>query len=365
VGFVSGTILATIDSQRNEHCSRGNKQMKRLSLMLAACMMFVGVLSGCGGSESDSGSSNKLVIYSPNSEEIIKTIIPMFEKKTGITVELVTAGTGEIVKRLQSEKKNPYADVMFGGSMAGYREHADLYEPYVSPEDANLIEGHRNKTGFATPFVSDGSVLLVNKNLIGDIKIEGYEDLLNPKLKGKIASADPASSSSAFAQLTNMLKAMGGDYENQKGWDYVSKLIENLDGKIASGSGAVHKSVADGEYIVGLTYEDPSNTYVRNGAPVEVVYPKEGAVFLDAASAIIKDAPHMENAKKFIDFILSKEAQDAFGTQLTNRPLRKDTQLGDYMTPLDKINMIDEDTDYVSAHKSEIVERYISVFTSK
>lgn len=338
--------------------------MKKLSILLLTCVLIIGVLSGCASSDSDSGASNKLVIYSPNSEEIIKTIIPMFEKQTGITVELVTAGTGEIIKRLQSEKQNPYADVMFGGSMAGFRENEALYEPYVSPEDKNLMEGHRNTSGFATPYISDGSVLLVNKNLIGDIKIEGYADLLNPQLKGKIASADPASSSSAFAQLTNMLKAMGGDYENEQGWNYVGQLIENLDGKIASGSGAVHKSVADGEYVVGLTYEDPSSTYVKNGAPVEIVYPKEGAVFLDAGSAIIKDAPHMDNAKKFIDFILSQEAQDAFGTQLTNRPLRQDTKLGDHMKPYEEIHMIDEDTDYVSEHKSEIVERYVDLFTS-
>ncbi|MED5020092.1 ABC transporter substrate-binding protein [Paenibacillus chibensis] len=338
--------------------------MKKMSMLLVACMLVLGALSGCGNSESSKEKENKLVVYSPNSEEIIKTIIPMFEKQTGITVELVTAGTGEIIKRLQSEKQNPYADVMFGGSMAGYRENKALYEPYVSPNDQDLIEGHRNTTGFATPYISDGSVLLVNKNLVGDIKIEGYADLLNPKLKGKIASADPASSSSAFAQLTNMLKAMGGDYESEQGWSYVSELVKNLDGKIASGSGAVHKSVADGEYVVGLTYEDPASTYVRNGAPVEVVYPKEGAVFLDAASGIVKGAPHMDNAKKFIDFILSQEAQDAFGTQLTNRPLRKDAKLGDYMTPYSKINMIDEDTDYVSEHKSKIVEKYTDVFTS-
>ncbi|TCZ76293.1 extracellular solute-binding protein [Paenibacillus albiflavus] len=339
--------------------------MKKLSSLLLACTLFVGALSGCGNGDSDGASSNKLVVYSPNSEEIIKTIIPMFEKETGITVELVTAGTGEIIKRLQSEKKNPYADVMFGGSMAGYLEHEDLYEPYVSPNDEFLIEGHRNKSGFATPYISDGSVLLVNKNLIGDIKIDSYADLLNPALKGKIASADPASSSSAFAQLTNMLKAMGGDYESEAGWNYVSDLIKNLDGKVASGSGAVHKSVADGEYVVGLTYEDPSSTYVRNGAPVEVVYPKEGAVFLDAASGIIKDAPHMDNAKKFIDFILSQEAQDAFGTQLTNRPLRQDTKLGDYMTPYDQFKMIDEDTSYVSKNKAKIIEKYTEVYTSK
>jgi len=337
--------------------------MKRLSILLLAFTMLAGVLSACGGG-SKSSKENKLVVYSPNSEEIVKTIIPMFEKQTGITVELVTAGTGEIIKRIQSEKSNPYADVMFGGSMAGYLANEDLYEPYVSPNDEFLLEGHRNRGGFATAYISDGSVLLVNTNLVGDIKIDSYADLLNPKLKGKIASADPASSSSAFAQLTNILKAMGGDYENEAGWNYVGDLIKNLDGKIASGSGAVHKSVADGEYVVGLTYEDPASTYVRNGAPVKVVYPKEGAVFLDAGSGIIKGAPHLENAKKFIDFILTKEAQDAFGSQLTNRPLRKDAQLGDYMTPYSEINMIDEDTQYVSENKSKIVEKYTDLFAS-
>lgn len=337
--------------------------MKRLAALMLVSALIAGTLSACGGG-SKSSQENKLVVYSPNSEEIIKTIIPMFEKQTGITVELVTAGTGEIVKRIQSEKANPYADVMFGGSMAGYRENKDLFEPYVSPNDEFLVEGHRNTTGFVTPYIADGSVLLVNTNLIGDIKIESYADLLNPELKGKIASADPASSSSAFAQLTNMLKAMGGDYESEEGWNYVAELIKNLDGKIASGSGAVHKSVADGEYVVGLTYEDPASTYVRNGAPVKVVYPTEGAVFLDAGSAIIKGAPRMDNAKKFIDFILSKEAQDAFGSQLTNRPLRQDAQLGDYMTPYSEINLLDEDTDYVSANKSRIIEQYTDLFTS-
>lgn len=341
---------------------------KAISLVVALTLSML-TFTGCGGSTStnannDSKDSKKLVVYSPNSEAMINTIIPMFEKETGIKVELVSAGTGELLKRLQSEKDKPYADVMFGGSRSQFVQHPDLFEKYVSPNDKDLMEGHRNTTGYITSYVADGSVLLVNKNLVGDIKIEGYEDLLNPALKGKIAGADPASSSSAFAQLTNMLLAMGGDYTSQKGWDYVKKLTENMNGKVASGSGAAHKSVADGEYVVALTYEDPSATYVKNGAPVKIVYPKEGTVFLDASSAIVKGAKNMDNAKKFIDFIISKNAQDAFGSQLTNRPLRKEVQLGSYMTPMNKIHLINEDTDYVDKHKSEIVKKYTEIFTS-
>jgi len=340
---------------------------KRLNVLVIVTIM-VAVLAACGGGNSkgdESGApSKKLVVYTPNSEAMLNALIPAFEKQTGISVELVSAGSGELIKRIQSEKTNPYADVMFGGAYALFNDNADLFEKYVSPNDKDLIEGHRNTTGIMTPYVSDGSVLLVNTKLAGDIAINGYEDLLNPQLKGKIAMADPANSSSAFAQLTNMLKAMGGDYNSDAGWDYVSKLLKNLDGKIAGGSSKAHKSVADGEYVVALTYEDPAVSYVKDGAPVKVVYPKEGAVFLDAVAGIVKGAKNTDNAKKFIDFIISKEGQDALGRETTNRPLRSDAIIGDFMTPVDKIKVIAEDVPYVAENKSTIIERYNELFTS-
>ncbi|WP_413230994.1 extracellular solute-binding protein [Paenibacillus apii] len=336
----------------------------KLSVILT---LLAGVLAACGnsGSEGNEASgSNKLVVYTPNSESMINALVPLFEKQTGITVELVSAGSGELIKRIQSEKDNPYADVMFGGAFDLFNANADLFEKYVSPNDQYLLEGHRNTTGIMTSYVSDGSVMLVNTNLAGDIQINSYEDLLNPALKGKIAMADAANSSSAFHQLTNMLKAKGNDYTSDAGWNYVGELIKNLDGKIAGSSSKAHKSVADGEYIVALTYEDPSASYVRDGAPVRVVYPSEGTVFLDGVAGIVKGAKHEENAKKFIDFLISKEAQDALGTETTNRPLRADAQLGSYMTPMDQIKVIEEDITYVSDHKKEIIEKYTELFTS-
>lgn len=53
-------------------------------MLLFACMLVVGALSGCGNSESDTAAANKLVVYSPNSEEIIKTIIPCSRRKQGL-----------------------------------------------------------------------------------------------------------------------------------------------------------------------------------------------------------------------------------------------------------------------------------------
>lgn len=334
---------------------------KIIKTLVAFCAMIT--LVACNASEKTSTQQKTLVVYSPNSEGLINAIVPLFEQKHNVKVELIQAGTGQLIKRLQSEKSAPYADVMFGGSFATIKDNKELFLEYKSVNDANVIDAYKNKTGFITPYALDGSVLLVNKNLIGDIKIDSYADLLNPKLKGKIASADPSNSSSAFAQLTNMLLAMGG-YENDAAWKYVKDLYTNIDGKLKSGSSAVYKSVADGEMVVGLTYEDPAVKLMNDNAPVQVVYPKEGAVYLPAASAVVKGAKNEELAKKFIDLLLSKEVQDALGSSTTNRPVLKDAKISNKMTPFEKINVIEEDMDYVHANKAKLVEKYKNIYIS-
>lgn len=339
---------------------------KKLPILILVVVLAVVVVIRFSSSPSTSQSGKgggKLVVYSPNSEGLMNATIPLFEEKYGVDVEVIQAGTGELLKRIRSEKERPYADVMFGGSWSLAYDNRDLWEPYVSKNNGNVLDAYKNTVGFITSNVLDGSCLIVNTDLIGDIKIEGYADLLNPKLKGKIATADPANSSSAFAQLTNMLLAMGG-YESDEAWQYVRDLFANIDGKISGSSSGVYKGVADGENVVGLSYEDPCAQLVRDGAPVKVVYPKEGAVYLPASATIIKGANNMDNAKLFIDFIISEEVQNIWGTTLTNRPVIKNAKTSDFMTPMSEIYVIEEDIPYVSSHKQEIVDRFTDIYTS-
>jgi len=313
--------------------------------------------------EEELPETDSLVIYSPNSEGLLNATVPVFEEMYGVKVEVVSAGTGECITRLQGEKNNPYADVMYGGNFATFKINKDLFQDYVSPNEVNVMDAYKNVEGFATEYVLDGSVLLVNKSLIGDIEINGYMDLLNPELKGKIVSANPTASSSAYAQLTNMLNAIGkGDYESEEAWQFVSDLFANT--VVIDSSSAVWKGVRDGEYTVGLSYEDPSVTLVKDGADVEVVYMEEGVVYLPATAAIVKDCENLLNARRFIDLILSEEVQTAFGTELTNRPVMANVKTPDYMTPISEINVLQEDLDYTFEHKAEIQEHWQTIYES-
>lgn len=343
--------------------------MKKVLATLICASMMVSMVA-CGGkneaTNSDGGdtSSKNLVVYCPHPLEFIDPIVAEFEDETGIQVDVVAAGTGELLKRIESEKDNPLGDVMWGGSLGTLQPKIDYFEEYTSANEGDILDDCKNTDGKITRFSNIPSVLMINTNLIGDIKIEGYEDLLNPELKGKIAHADPSKSSSSFEHLVNMLYAMG-DGDPEKGWDYADKLAENLDGKLLSGSSAVYKGVADGEYTVGLTFEEGGAKYVKDGSPVKIVYMKEGVISKPDGVAIIKGAKNIENAKKFIDFLTSKETQTMVASELSRRSVRKDVEPAEGLKAISDINIIEDDSEVVAQNKQVWIDKFKEIFTNK
>ena len=322
-------------------------------------------LSLCLGCSSEkSASSNSLVIYCPHPLDFINPLVDDFKAKNpDINVDVIAAGTGELLKRVESEKDNPLGDILWGGTVTMAKAKIDLFENYTSTNEVNIADIYKNTEGPLTRCTAVPSVLMVNTNLSGNIKIEGYEDLLNPALKGKIAFADPSASSSSFEHLDNMLYAMGGG-DTEKGWDYVKKLCANLDGKLLSGSSAVYKGVADSEYTVGLTFEEGGANYVALGSPIKLVYMKEGVIIKPDGIYIIKGAKNMENAKRFVDYATSYDAQKTITEKLNRRSVRNDLPPSEILLSVDKINIINDDEKVVDSNKQKWLDKFRDIFTS-
>ncbi|MEI0700915.1 ABC transporter substrate-binding protein [Brachyspira intermedia] len=341
--------------------------MKKIILICSAVILSLALFYSCSSSESGTQSGqggNSLVIYCPHPLEFINPLVDDFKTKNpGINVDIIAAGVGELLKRVESEKDNPLGDILWGGSLNTVKPKVELFENYTTTNEASIADAYKNVEGAITRFTAIPSVIMVNTNLAGNIKIEGYEDLLNPALKGKIAFADPSASSSSFEHLVNMLYAMGkGDPE--KGWDYVQKLCANLDGKLLSGSSAVYKGVADGEYTVGLTFEEGGANYVSAGSPVKLVYMKEGVIIKPDGIYIIKNAKNLENAKKFVDYATSYEAQKTINDKLNRRSVRNDLPPSAILQSVDTINVITDDEAVVDQNKQNWLNKFKDIFTS-
>lgn len=301
-------------------------------------------------------SEKKIVIYTSRSDNLLDATIPLFEEKYGIQVELVKNELGVLLSQIRAEGDEPTADIIMGGTYSYMYSNRDLFQEYVSVNDKYILENYRNTTGLTTGYILEGSCLIVNKSLARDIPVEGYQDLLDKRLKGKIITANPINSSYAFSQLSNTLLAMGG-YEDEDAWEYVMKLMKQV-GEIASSSEKVYTSVASGEYMVGLTYESPCISLVKDSADVEIVYPKEGTVYLPAMMAIVKGSSNQENAKHFIDFVTSKDMQNIYSNILMKRSIYRDAIEGEYLIPIQHIYVLEEDMEYVKENKLNILSRY-------
>ena len=334
---------------------------KVLSMIMALALIAALALPVCAMADG------KLVVYSPNPDEELNNILKPFGEKYNIEIELQTMGTGDCFTRLDAEKENPQADVLFGGVEPNWtHDYPELFETYVANGNDKLPAEYQNPDGIITYYILGGScVLIVNDELEKElgVEIKSYEDLLNPALKGYIASADPATSSSAQAHLCNSLLAMGdGDlpYESDAAWDYVAKLIDQLDGAYTSGSSAVYKGTASGEYAVGLSYEVGVAGFLRDGAQgVHAVYPAEGVSWTPVGSAIVKGAANMDNAKLFMDWLVSEENQTNMAVNTICRGVRPDLFVAnEYMPAFDTLNLKQANMDYTDTNKQTIIDHW-------
>lgn len=354
--------------------------MNHKKLLGVVVLVVVLVLNSC-----QKGSD--LVLYSPHKENLIDLVVDMYEAETGTNIEIITAGTGELIARLKTEAKNPNADVIWGGSMNTLLPESDYFETYRSPLEKNVFEEFKNTSGKVTQFSAIPSTIIVNTKELAklcgaDARIEGYESIIAlaktcPDLRGRISNADPSKSSSSFEQLINQLWAYAYIIaEEQLGrtavtaditqahldqsWSRVVRLVDVYDGKHAAGSGAVITDVVQGETAVGLSYEMASAQAADNSDDVIIVYPKEGSVVKADGAAIIKGAKNMKEAKKFIDFLLSAKIQNSIKV-VYRRPIMKGADFsGSPLAPLEQFKLIEDKGDL--NNKAQFLSKYSEIF---
>ena len=347
--------------------------MKKKIFALVLALVMALSLAACGnsntpttsGSASGSGDeptlSGDLVLYCTMTENDIQALLDCFnEVYPDINVEVVNGSAGELVTRLQGEASNPVGDLVWGGmGDSDGMKNADVFEAWVSAHDAENANGWTSPNGLYSMDHLSTVCFCVNTELEAELglNIQSYEDLLDPKLEGKIIFSDPNSSSAAWNNVSNIMAVYGNDSE--EAWTYIEGLMKNL--VIAGSSSACFKSVQQGEYVVGLTYEDGAITLVKDGATnIEVRYPSNGTSATVFGCGLVKNGPNPENAKAMIDFICSAEGQTALaaaqqGTlRYTNAGYTAPE--GAWLQSSDEIKWVDRDVEYLTANKDAILK---------
>lgn len=339
--------------------------MRKYLILILAVGLLLG-LSACGSDDEETASDDagSITVYSPHQNEIINPIIKEFQDRTGIKVDMVTGGTGELLSRVEAEAGNPGGDVFWGGGAESLEAYGENFEPYKSKEDDSIPADFKSPDHIWNGFSALPMVIMYNEDMVDEADSpKSWEDLLSEEWKGKIAYTDPNKSGSSYTQLVTMLTAYKDDGED--GWGYVKDFVENLDGTVLSSSSAVPKGVADGEFPVGITLEEAAYRYVAGGAPVGVNYPEEGTSAVPDGVALIKDAKNADDAKTFIDFLLGEDVQNMIVEDFNRRSVRDDVNPPEGLIASDEIPLVDYDFDWSASHKEEVMDEFQKIIMTQ
>ena len=329
--------------------------MKRWGVMLIIAASVACFLSGC---KSEPEQMSSIVVVSPHPNAFIRPLINEFENYSGVKVKVIECGTADAIEKVEEDED---VDIMWGGSVLTVGPFSDLFYRYETPNKAYFKDEFKTSDVACTFFSDVPSVLIINKDMMSDKKIKGYEDLLGDEYKGKIAFANPAKSSSSFEHLVNMLYAMGGG-DPEKGWDYVKKFTEVLDGNLLDSSSNVYEGVANGRYAVGLTFEEAAVTMLKNDKHVGIVYMEEGVVSTPDGIYINKNTKNIDECKKFVDFMTDRNTQIYMAKTLGRRSVRTDVDASSLVLPKSEINSLSVDKDNVTKNKDAWIAKFTEIY---
>lgn len=243
--------------------------------------------------------------------QVARPMAAAFEKKyPGVKVNLVSGTVGDLLVKITSEAKanSLRADVHHGGGATGTLIAAGLVERYVPDPAKAYPAAYKDANGLWTAQVLNFLGASVNTSLVKPAdEPKTYDDLLDPRWKGKIAWTTQMTQGGAPGFIGTVLLSMGQD----KGMDYLRKLAPQMV-SVPANQRVVLDQVIAGEYPIAVaTFTHHANISANAGAPVKWLKLEPLTANMDPIF-LLKGGPHPNAGKLFIDFVLSKEGQEVF-----------------------------------------------------
>jgi iron(III) transport system substrate-binding protein len=323
--------------------------------LLALCLL--GFAFSCS---RQAKRENTVVIYVSADRPFSEPVLQAFEKKSGISVKAVydteeTKSTG-LANRLLAEKNNPQADVFWSGESVRtlILKKNGVLAAYNSPSADSIPPTFKDPEGYWTGFSARCRVILCNTNLVkkGESP-QSIFDLTDPRWKDKITISDPRFGTMSF-QAAALFTILG----DEKATKFFRDLKQN-GVKVAPSNSDVRRLVENGEVTMGLTDTDDANTAITSGMPVAMVFPDEqgmGTPFMPNMVSLIAGAPHPENGKRLIDFLLSPQAEEMLAkSEAVQVPLHPSSPPPANLPAINSLNSLKLDYAQVAAQLDGVI----------
>ncbi|MDR1732922.1 MAG: ABC transporter substrate-binding protein [Synergistaceae bacterium] len=326
--------------------------MRRIHIAAAAVLILALFLSI--GAESAAAKEN-LIIYTSMKESLIGGIVEGFNAKyPDIAVDYQSAGAGKLMAKIAAERESGkiLADLIWTSEVPDFysMKKEGILEKYETPLIGEILNPFDDYDGHFTAARLGTLGIAINTDLI-KTPPQQWADLFKPEYNGAFGIADPALSGTSYMSVALL--------EKQFGWEFFEKLRGNK-ARIGKGSGQVVDDTASGELAASLAVDYITNDKITKGAHIALYYPPE-LLMAPSPIAIFKGTPHLDAAKKFVDYLLSHDAQVLIAgegtlsvrTDVQKRPEFMLPEAGDALKRAIKIDYIE-----MMASKEALIKKF-------
>ncbi|MEK9814373.1 MAG: extracellular solute-binding protein [Paracoccaceae bacterium] len=277
-------------------------------------------------------SASELNIYSYRQPFLIEPLTSAFSDQTGIKVNIVHLKKG-MIERMKAEGKRSPADIVLTVDISRLSAlvDAELTQSVDSPIlDSNIPEKYRDPNGLWFGLTTRARIIYASKERIKNGEVETYEQLADPKLRGKICTR-----SGLNAYNLALTSAILHHHGEEFAINWLNGLKGNLARKPQGNDRAQVKAIWAGEcdisigntYYMGKMLEDAEQAEWANS--VRIIFPKfeNGGTHVNVSGiGMAKFSPNPENALKFMEFLSSANAQEIYATANFEYPIAPGTQ---------------------------------------
>jgi iron(III) transport system substrate-binding protein len=270
-----------------------------------------------------------LIVYSPHGKELLEYLEKGFEKAhPDIDVQWVDMGSQEVLDRVRAEKDNPQADVWFGAPAEAFDRatREDLLEPYIPTwSNAINVEGREKSDRWYGTYLTP-EVIAYNTQAVSAAQApKDWDDVLDPKWKGKLLIRDPIASGTMRAIFGAIIaRSVARTGRPEGGYEWLRRLDANTREYVLNPT-ILYQKIGRQEGIITLwDMPDIATLQQRTGIPVDYVIPSSGTPVLVDGIAIVKGTKHPEEARLYYEFVTTPQALKAAAEQFLRIPARTD-----------------------------------------
>jgi iron(III) transport system substrate-binding protein len=330
--------------------------------------LWAGIVALTIGLLASAAKAEEILVYTALEDDQIPRYLESFKKQhPAITVKIVRDSTGIVTAKLLAEKANPQADLIWGLAATSLLilDQEGVLAPYaparVEKVDPKFKDGRNPPTWVGIDAWMTGFCVNTMESKVKNLPVPAsFADLIKPAYKGHLVMPNPASSGTGYLTVSAILQMMG----EQKGWEYLDKLHQNMALYTHSGSKPC-KQAAAGEFPVGISFGYRGIQEKQKGAPIETVFPQEGSGWDLEANALMKKAQIKPGARTFLDWAIGEAVMKEYNKSyaVVSIPTGMGVPEGFPKEPLKQ--MIKNDFNWAAKNRARILDEWNKRYGAK